>query len=46
MSPAASEYCNSRDDDCDGATDENSALDATTWYRDSDGDGYGSTSST
>ena len=40
--PGASESCNGVDDDCDGTTDEPSAVDAATWYRDADGDGYGS----
>jgi hypothetical protein len=44
--PSASEYCNGYDDDCDGTTDEDDALDASTWYADSDGDGYGTVSST
>jgi large repetitive protein len=39
--PAAPEYCNGSDDDCDGSTDEADALDASTWYTDSDGDGWG-----
>ena len=38
--PGAAEFCNNRDDDCDGAVDE-SAVDTTLWYLDSDGDGYG-----
>jgi hypothetical protein len=41
VNPAATEYCNSRDDDCDGTVDEEDAVDATTWYADADGDGYG-----
>jgi hypothetical protein len=41
--PGATETCNDRDDDCDGTTDEDDASDATTWYRDVDGDGYGRT---
>ena len=41
INPAASETCNGLDDNCDGATDEVSAVDATTWYLDGDGDGYG-----
>ena len=45
VSPAAAETCNSRDDDCDGTTDEDSASDATTWYLDADDDGHGSTTS-
>ncbi len=39
--PGADEYCNGEDDDCDVAVDENDALDASTWYADSDGDGWG-----
>ncbi len=39
--PGADEYCNGEDDDCDGDTDEDSAVDASTWYADSDGDGFG-----
>ncbi len=39
--PAADELCNGVDDDCDGDTDENDATDASTWYGDGDGDGYG-----
>ncbi len=41
VNPGASELCNGVDDDCDGAVDEDSAVDATTWYADSDGDSYG-----
>jgi hypothetical protein len=44
--PAADEYCNGVDDDCDGHIDEDSALDTSTWYADGDGDGYGGDSST
>jgi hypothetical protein len=44
--PGASEYCDGHDDDCDGDTDEDSALDATTWYADSDGDNYGDSATT
>jgi hypothetical protein len=39
--PGATEYCNGHDDDCDGTVDEDDALDAITWYADSDGDTYG-----
>ena len=34
------ETCNGRDDDCDGQIDED-AEDASTWYVDDDGDGWG-----
>ena len=39
--PGADEYCNGVDDDCDGVVDEDSAVDASPWYEDSDSDGYG-----
>ncbi|MSQ02302.1 MAG: hypothetical protein EXR71_10505 [Myxococcales bacterium] len=45
VSPGASEECNSVDDDCDGSVDESSTT-ATTWYVDSDADGYGGTTTT
>jgi hypothetical protein len=35
--PDATEVCNERDDDCDGAIDNGAG---TAWYVDSDGDGY------
>ena len=38
--------CNGVDDDCDSAVDEDDALDAETWYFDSDGDGWGSDTTT
>ncbi len=41
ISPGADELCNGIDDDCDGEIDEDSAVDAPTWYPDFDGDGYG-----
>jgi len=44
VNPAASEICNSIDDDCDSSIDED-AIDTSTWYSDSDGDGYGSVTS-
>ena len=44
--PAADELCNGYDDDCDGTTDELGAVDAPTWYEDTDGDGYGDPAST
>jgi hypothetical protein len=41
VNPGASERCNGVDDDCDGAIDEDDAIDPTDWYADADGDGYG-----
>ena len=46
VSPAASEVCDSVDNDCDGSIDDDSAIDGDTFYADSDGDGYGDASST
>ena len=43
--PGADERCNGEDDDCDGSTDEDSAVDVLTWYADVDGDGYGDAAS-
>jgi hypothetical protein len=43
VNPAATEVCNGIDDDCDGATDEGVK---TTFYRDQDGDTYGSATNT
>ena len=40
VSPSASELCNGFDDDCDDTIDEAEATDASTWYQDSDGDGF------
>lgn len=39
--PGANEYCNGEDDNCDGTTDESTAIDVQTWYYDEDGDSYG-----
>jgi hypothetical protein len=41
VNPAATEVCDSVDNDCDSATDEDDAADALTWYADTDADGYG-----
>lgn len=39
--PSADEVCDSKDNDCDGITDEGGT---TTWYKDADGDKYGDVS--
>lgn len=39
--PGGTETCDSKDNDCDGQSDEGVG---TTWYRDADGDGYGNPS--
>ncbi|MFN7147031.1 MAG: MopE-related protein, partial [Myxococcota bacterium] len=39
--PGATEYCDEEDNDCDGTTDEDDAVDASTWYADADADRYG-----
>ncbi|HUT99800.1 MAG TPA: putative metal-binding motif-containing protein [Myxococcota bacterium] len=39
------ETCNGLDDNCDGVADEQGALGCTTYYRDRDWDGYGTTNS-
>jgi hypothetical protein len=36
----ADEVCDGADNDCDGTVDNDSAVDAPTWYGDGDGDGY------
>lgn len=41
--PGAAELCNSKDDDCDGQVDEGAPTSA--WYKDADGDGYGTSTS-
>lgn len=53
FNPAAYETCddqadpaNRNDEDCDGSADEDSAVDAYVWYRDSDADGYGNSAVT
>jgi len=44
--PVADEHCDGHDDDCDGDVDEDDAVDASTWYADADGDGFGDANST
>jgi len=44
--PDADERCNGVDDDCDGDIDEDDAIDALTWFRDDDGDGFGDADAT
>jgi len=46
VNPGATERCDGVDNDCDGETDDDSAIDMSTWYADSDGDGYGSATAT
>lgn len=41
VNPDVSELCNDIDDNCDGETDEDTAVDARTYYDDIDADGYG-----
>jgi hypothetical protein len=43
---ALEERCNRMDDDCDGAVDEDDAVDAPAWFKDEDGDGYGDSADT
>jgi hypothetical protein len=46
INPSATEFCDSVDNNCDGTVDEDSASDASTWYTDSDSDGFGDNTST
>jgi hypothetical protein len=40
--PGGPEFCDGHDNDCDGDTDEEDAVDAASWHPDADGDGLGS----
>lgn len=47
--PGADEVCDGLDNDCDGATDDDDTdvpVDPATWYRDADGDGWGTDADT
>ncbi len=44
--PTAVEICDGIDNDCDEEIDEDDAIDASTWYLDGDGDGYGDENTT
>lgn len=46
INPAATEYCDAVDNDCDGEIDEDDAADVSTWYADADADGYGDSTDT
>ncbi len=41
INPAVEERCDGIDNDCDDETDEDDAVDVSTWYLDADADGFG-----
>jgi hypothetical protein len=41
VNPNAVELCDGVDNNCDGETDDATAVDASTWFLDNDGDGFG-----
>ena len=45
VNPSATEFCNTIDDNCDGTVDEDTAVDALTWFEDTDGDFSGDAAS-
>ena len=45
INPDAEEVCDGEDNNCDGDIDEDEAVDASSWYTDGDGDGFGDDSS-
>ena len=46
VNPEADERCDGIDNNCDGAIDDDSAVDKNTWFEDGDDDGYGDAAST
>lgn len=46
INPASTEICDFVDNNCDGVVDESTAIDASVYYADSDGDGFGNPSAT